>query len=495
MLRDLRVHDAILAALEPLFERFPTARTFDLGGGFAVPDYDLAGLAALVGPWVEARGLQLLLEPGRMLVAEAGTLLTRVLHVKEGVRRHLIADAGMADLLRPALYDATHPVRLLRPDVGPAHPGPTDLDGPLCENGDRLARNLKLGAVAPGDLLAVGLAGAYGWTMGSWYASSTRSGEVVVKGGHDARVRETETVQALWAQERDPNPQACPGRGARWLHQGRRVAQLAGALAAELHDEPGRWSLAITLAGGEHLHYGAEESHPAASTIKLLLLGAALDPSLEAPTWGERIPVPAEDIVGGTGVLHFLTPGLAPTFGDLVRLMITHSDNTATNLVLDRLGVAAVNAWGEAHGLHTTRIAGRLQTTPDRWTEAQKRGERARCNAVEMAELIRGLCDPTLGWLSEAACGIATEMLQATAFHDGLLRHHNPNLASCGSKGGWISGVRHEVGVWHDLEGRWLASAALLCSDHPDDRYHFDHRAVRVHARIGAAIEGLWRAG
>jgi beta-lactamase class A len=486
------VHGAILATLEPLFDRFLTARTLNLGGGFAVPDYDFGGLAALVTPWVEARGLQLLLEPGRVLVAEAGTLLTRVLHVKEGVRRHLIGDAGMADLIRPALYDAVHPVRLLRFDQGPIDPAATDLDGPLCENGDRLARNLNLPEVAPGDLLAVGLAGAYGWTMGSWYASSTRAGEVVVKGGRDARVRETEHVQALWEAERDPNPHHNPGRSARWQHQGRRAARLCGALAAELHGQPGRWSVAISLTGGEHLHYGAEETHQAASTIKLLLLGAALDPSVTAPAWGERISVTPDDVVSGSGVLQLLTPGLAPTFGDLVRLMTTHSDNIATNMVLDRLGVEAVNAWAEAHGLHATRVAGRLQATPDRWTEGQRRGERARSNAAELARLMSGLCNPACGWLSEAACRLASEMLQQTAFRDGLLRHHDAGLASGGSKGGWISGVRHEVAVWHDHRGEWLASAAVLCSEHPDDRHHLDHRAMHVHGHIGAAIEALW---
>ena len=493
MLRDLRVHRDVLTALEPLYAAFPEARVLNLGGGFAVPDYDLGALAELVTPWLEARGLRLLLEPGRMLVAEAGTLLTRVLHVKEGARRHLIADAGMADLVRPALYDAHHPVRLLRSAVDAPDPTPTDLDGPLCENGDRLARNLSLGSVRPGDLLAVELAGAYGWTMGSWYASHTRVGEVAVKAGHDLRLRETERVQDLWAHERDPDPHHPPGRAATWTHHGARAGELMGMLAAELHDEPGRWSLAVHFAGGEWLRYGAEELHPAASTIKLLLLGAALDPAVAHPELSERITVTPDDVVGGSGVIHLLTPGLAPTFADLLRLMMTHSDNTATNMVLDRIGVEATNAWGEVRGLQATRIAGRLHTTPDRWTEAQKRGERARANALELSQLIRGLSDPEARWLPAPACEFAAGMLRQAAFRDSLFRHHDSRVAQLGTKAGWISGVRHDIGVWHAHDGAWLASAAALCSEHPDDRYHLDHRALRALGRIGAAIEALLR--
>jgi diaminopimelate decarboxylase len=493
MLRDLRVHRDVLTALDPLFAAYPQARVLNLGGGLAVPDYDLDALAELVLPWVAARGLQLVLEPGRMLVAEAGTLLTRVLHVKEGVRRHLIADAGMADLIRPALYDAHHPVRLLRPAAEATDAIPTDLDGPLCENGDRLARNLNLGAVRPGDLLAVDLAGAYGWTMGSWYASHTRVGEVAVQAGHDLRLRETERVQDLWAHERDPDPHHPPGRPESWSAQGGLARALMGMLAAELHDEHGRWSLAIDFASGEWLRYGAEELHPAASTIKLLLLGAALDPAVDHPELSERITVAPDDMVGGSGVIYLLSPGLTPTFGDLVRLMITHSDNTATNMVLDRIGVDAVNAWGEARGLQATRIAGRLHTTPDRWTEAQKRGERARATALELSRLIRGVSDPAARWLPAAACELAAGMLRQAAFRDSLLRHHDSQVAKLGAKAGWLIGVRHDVGVWHAADGAWLASAAVLCSDHPDDRYHLDHRALRTLGRVGAAIEAMLR--
>ncbi len=191
-------YDEVFRQLERLLERFPHGQTLDLGGGFAVPDFPLEAFAEKVGAFVGAR--QLLLEPGRFLVAESGTLLTKVLHVKPGSVKHVICDAGMADLLRPALYGARHPIRVLGKD------GPTeivDIDGPLCENADRLGRGVALPKVGPGDLLAVAEAGAYGLTMSSRYASSLRPAEVVLENGAARLVTERESVEDLWRLERD----------------------------------------------------------------------------------------------------------------------------------------------------------------------------------------------------------------------------------------------------------------------------------------------------
>lgn len=194
---DVSVYDEVFRQLAALLERFPHAHTLDLGGGFAVPDFPLAAFAEKVTPFVGGR--RLLLEPGRFLVAESGTLLTRVLHVKDGPVKHVVCDAGMAELLRPALYGAQHPVRALGKD------GPTelvDVDGPLCENADRLGRGVALPAVCPGDLLAVAETGAYGLTMSSHYASSLRPAEVVLGAGQARLATERETVADLWRLER-----------------------------------------------------------------------------------------------------------------------------------------------------------------------------------------------------------------------------------------------------------------------------------------------------
>ncbi|MBX3139222.1 MAG: diaminopimelate decarboxylase [Trueperaceae bacterium] len=217
MLDDETVADLVVAALEPLYADFPDADLVDFGGGLAVPHAPLVGFAAAYERFVERSGKRVLLEPGRFVIAEAGTLLTRVLHVKEGARRHVIADAGMADLLRPALYGARHPVHLV--EAGGGSRGsegssveeggrggvqsglPTDVDGPLCENADRLGQDVELPAAAAGDLLAVGTAGAYGFAMASNYAGSLRPAEVAVRAGEARLVRRRERPEDLWRLE------------------------------------------------------------------------------------------------------------------------------------------------------------------------------------------------------------------------------------------------------------------------------------------------------
>ena len=199
------VYDEILSRLEPLFRRFPGARTLDIGGGFAVPHFPLAEFSRRIRGFVAELELELIVEPGRYLVATCGCLVTRVLHVKDGPVRHVIADAGMADLLRPALYGARHPVRMLGAEG--AATVVVDVDGPLCENADRLARQVRLPAVRQGDLLAVGDAGAYGFAMASNYASSLRPAEVVVRGGRLALARRRETVADIMRLESgSPDP-------------------------------------------------------------------------------------------------------------------------------------------------------------------------------------------------------------------------------------------------------------------------------------------------
>jgi diaminopimelate decarboxylase len=191
----VEVYDDILALLTPLYERFSCARALDIGGGFAVPGFKLEAFTSRLNAFVRRFRLSLIIEPGRYLVASAGVLLTRVLHVKEGGPvKHVIADAGMADLIRPALYGAHHPVRVLGKtrDVQQV-----DVDGPLCENADRLGQNLELPRVGQGDLLVVEQVGAYGLTMASNYASSLRPAEVTVDGDSVRLVRRRETVEDL----------------------------------------------------------------------------------------------------------------------------------------------------------------------------------------------------------------------------------------------------------------------------------------------------------
>ncbi len=208
MLRDPELVDAVGEVLAPLYAAVPGCTLLDLGGGFAVPDFPLEAYLERAAGLAERLRVELVLEPGRFLTADAGVLLTRVLYVKrDGPTAHLIADAGMADLLRPALYGAEHPIRVVG-DAGAARSeDPSgrsfDVDGPLCENADRLGRARLLPGAGPGSLLAVERAGAYGFAMASNYASSLRPAEVVVRAGEPLLARRRERPEDLWRLELD----------------------------------------------------------------------------------------------------------------------------------------------------------------------------------------------------------------------------------------------------------------------------------------------------
>jgi diaminopimelate decarboxylase len=176
----------------------------DVGGGLPV---DYAGGAAMVperfaaalAPLVAGRDLRLGIEPGRALVARAGALVTSVLYRKHrSAGRMLVVDTGMHQLLRPALYQAVHRVLPLR--AAPSA-GPTEVVGPICESTDVLAAAADLPDLAPGALLAIMDAGAYGMTMASNYNSQPRPAEVVVEGGAARVARRRESWEELLAWE------------------------------------------------------------------------------------------------------------------------------------------------------------------------------------------------------------------------------------------------------------------------------------------------------
>ncbi len=173
----------------------------DVGGGLAVPytpderEADLADYARLVRGAVRDTGLALILEPGRFLVADAGVLLTTVLYRKQAAGRDfLVTDAGMGDLLRPALYHAHHEIEAVAAVDGRVT---ADVVGPICESGDFLARDRVVPDVGPGALLALQTAGAYGYTMASNYNSRPRPAEVLVDGDRFAVVTRRETYDDL----------------------------------------------------------------------------------------------------------------------------------------------------------------------------------------------------------------------------------------------------------------------------------------------------------
>jgi diaminopimelate decarboxylase len=175
-------------------------RFFDAGGGlparYDVEEApDLALFADIIVPVVNELGLELIVEPGRFVVAESCVLLTRVLYRKpSGGTDFVICDAGMSELLRPSHYDAYHKVEAVRPRGGTAT---VDVVGPICETGDFIARDRLMDDPLPGDVLAVHTAGAYGYVMALTYNTRPRAPEVLVDGSRWAVITRRETLDDL----------------------------------------------------------------------------------------------------------------------------------------------------------------------------------------------------------------------------------------------------------------------------------------------------------
>lgn len=184
-----------------------TVRSVDVGGGFPIayheaePVADLAKFARVLREAFGDAGVDLIVEPGRFLVAEAGVLLTEVLYRKDSGSKHfMIVDAGMNDLLRPSHYEAHHAIEPVLPTDAPTQR--VDVVGPVCETGDFLALDRAMPDVASGTLLAVLHAGAYGYVMSSNYNSRPTPAEVLVDGDAWAVVTVRQTLDELVRHER-----------------------------------------------------------------------------------------------------------------------------------------------------------------------------------------------------------------------------------------------------------------------------------------------------
>ena len=198
--------DCLLILIDELAAEGITLRHIDIGGGLgvsyqenapAIEEY-MSALAAKLG----SRDLELVLEPGRSIVALAGALLTRVLYLKPSdAKNFAVVDAAMNDLLRPSLYDAWQDIKAVTPHKGKSRPW--DIVGPICETGDFLGKDRHL-ALSEGDLLAAMGAGAYGFAMASNYNSRPRAAEVMVSGESVHLVGQRETLGDLWQRERIP---------------------------------------------------------------------------------------------------------------------------------------------------------------------------------------------------------------------------------------------------------------------------------------------------
>ena len=186
-------------------------RRVDLGGGLGVPyapgdtqpaprDY-----GAIVREAVASLDADLIVEPGRFLTAGAGILVTQLLYLKQGEnRRFAVVDAGMNDLIRPALYEAWHDIIPVQEPAKGAARLAYDVVGPVCESTDLFARDRELPKLSEGDLVAILTAGAYGAVLASGYNARPPAPEILVRGGDFAVVRPRLTVEAMMAEERMP---------------------------------------------------------------------------------------------------------------------------------------------------------------------------------------------------------------------------------------------------------------------------------------------------
>ncbi|MCC7268050.1 MAG: diaminopimelate decarboxylase [Caulobacteraceae bacterium] len=208
---DLAPFEAAFTKMRGLVEQLRaeglSVERLDLGGGLGAPYFDApeppapAEFARMAARVMAGLDIEFAFEPGRMIAANAGVLVARVLHIHERPegRRFLVLDAGMNDLIRPAMYESYHDIRPVRPRKGAALA--YDVVGPICETGDTFTRERPLPPFEPGDLLAFMTAGAYGAVMSSEYNSRPLVPEVLVKGREFAVVRRRPSYEEMLANE------------------------------------------------------------------------------------------------------------------------------------------------------------------------------------------------------------------------------------------------------------------------------------------------------
>jgi diaminopimelate decarboxylase len=206
------MHEAFIkmrGLVEHLRHQGHSVERLDLGGGLGVPYFNQPSppepkaFAQMVAEVVQGLDVQLAFEPGRLIAANAGVLVAEVIHVHqrpEG-RKFLVLDAGMNDLIRPAMYDAYHDIRPLKAPAKGAPLSAYDVVGPVCETGDTFTRDRLLPPMAAGDLVAFLSAGAYGAAMSSQYNSRPLTPEVLVKDDAFAVIRPRPSLDDMLAAE------------------------------------------------------------------------------------------------------------------------------------------------------------------------------------------------------------------------------------------------------------------------------------------------------
>ncbi len=264
-----------------------------------------------------------------------------------------------------------------------------------------------------------------------------------------------------------------------------------------LYDEfSGEVSVAFSsFSGADTYAYRADEPMPAASLIKLPVLLSVLEQVAAGELrLDERLELTAQDHVSGSGVLQHLQPGLTPTLHDLLTLMMIVSDNTATNLLIERVGLEAINLWCRQNGLYGTRLIGKLQLPEPERNEAQRRGERNLTCAADVLGLLMGLARGDL--LPPAETELALSILKRQVFTEALARYlptdaelDAPHL-EVASKSGCLQGVWHDAGIVFQ-DGKPLYALAVLTSGSADRRFHVEQEGVMLIAEVSRRIYEL----
>jgi diaminopimelate decarboxylase len=201
-----RIADLVLA----LREKGLRVSSVDCGGGLGIPYRNEpapspSGLAACMKTAFRGLDVRLAMEPGRWLVGSAGVLLASVVLVKQSPpERFIVLDAGMNELVRPAMYDAWHGIVPVSASDAIAAPAPASVVGPVCESGDTFARSRLLPPLAPKARVAILDAGAYGAVMSSTYNARPLAAEVWVENGRWSVIRDRQPIETLWERERLP---------------------------------------------------------------------------------------------------------------------------------------------------------------------------------------------------------------------------------------------------------------------------------------------------
>ena len=247
---------------------------------------------------------------------------------------------------------------------------------------------------------------------------------------------------------------------------------------------------ATRLDDGFTLEHDANEVFPAASVVKVpILLEALRQVQVGTLKLETRIPMPALEQVGGSGVLMAFQPGLAPTLQDYLTMMIVVSDNTATNMCLDAVGGSdAVNSSLKNWGCSSTTVVGKLMLTDDRKNAEQLAGKRAEVSPLESVMLLEKLFKGEI--LNSQYTKLALEIFEAQQYTE-ILARYLPDGTKTATKSGQIIGVRNDVGIVLTERPYVLALCSKNCTD---ERYHVDNEAVLALGHISRLVFDVMEA-